>query len=136
MKRPWFLDWQEVKRTFTSAAFWEGFLSVVSLGGVRTPPFAYETPYEPLPQEVQITDDGYTGWVKSPHGSCLGRFSRFGINVHRDHDPDADNGAECLYCIHERPGLAGWRQFQEAMWFYHGVFVSDEHMPKFIKDSQ
>lgn len=81
----------------------------------------------------QVESDGRTVWVNAGDGSCIGRFSRFGIDVHRTASAQMRGESECLDCTHALPDPAGWKRFQEGMRLHHGVDVGDEHMPKFLQ---
>lgn len=72
---------------------------------------------------TQITTDGKTVWVNGPNG-CLGRFSRHGVDVHRD-PADPQSGPHCLDCSPE----PDWNRFKESMKLYHGVIVPDHYRP-------
>lgn len=80
----------------------------------------------------EITSNGKTVWVNAPDGMCIGRFSRFGIDVHRNFKEQAAGMGECLNCTHELPDLSGWREFVDRMKHHHGVSVEDCHMPDFL----
>lgn len=81
---------------------------------------------------IAIESDGNTVWVNSQTGMCIGRFSRFGIDIHRDFHQQADGKGECLNCTHERPSIAEWERFKSGMREHYGVSVGDEHKPKFL----
>ena len=80
----------------------------------------------------QVSSDGKTVWAHAPDGSCVGRFSRFGIDLHRTVSAQMAGEPECLDCTHALPELAEWRRFQEGLRVHHGIGVGDAHMPKFI----
>lgn len=81
----------------------------------------------------QVHGDGRTVWVHGLDGSCIGRFSRFGIDVHRTVAAQVRGEPQCLDCTHGKPDLAGWRRFQDGMRRHYGVNVGDEHMPGFLQ---
>lgn len=76
---------------------------------------------------VQIETDGVTTWVNTAVG-CIGRFGRWGIDIHR-HPIGQALGGECLLCTHELTTLVDWRRFVEGMKSFHGVHVDDSFMP-------
>jgi hypothetical protein len=43
-------------------------------------------------QNQEIIGDGRTVWINAEDGICIGRFGRFGINVH--HDANGQTGAD------------------------------------------
>lgn len=80
----------------------------------------------------QIISDGRTVWVNAADGECVGRFSKFGIDVHQTARRQWQGEGECLYCTHEPPDSEGWNIFQREMLHHHGVDIGDEHKPRFI----
>lgn len=82
---------------------------------------------------TEIVSDGRTVWVNGTDGMCLGRFSRFGIDVHRTFAEQTANLGECLECTHARPDVADWNRFVAAMMTHHGVRVPNTKMPEFLK---
>lgn len=78
--------------------------------------------------DCEVTSDGRTVWVGGPDGCCLGRFSRFGVDVHRDTQGQINIGA-CLDCTTS----TDWGRFVSSMRRHHGVVVSDEHKPDYLK---
>lgn len=82
---------------------------------------------------VDIRSDGKTVWVNSDQGMCIGRFSRFGIDVHHDYETQARGCAQCLECAHGEPDADGWRRFCALMLEHYGVEVPDKYKPRFLK---
>lgn len=82
--------------------------------------------------QFEIDSDGRTVWVNSAMGVCVGRFSRFGIDIHRDFTAQVAGEPECLDCTHEKPTLAEWERFKSGMMEHYGVVVGDEHRPEFL----
>lgn len=80
----------------------------------------------------EVLADGRTVWVNDPTGCCIGRFSRFGIDVHRSFAEQAANMGECLHCTHERPDLSGWQTFREAMERHHAVTIAESNRPLWL----
>jgi hypothetical protein len=81
----------------------------------------------------QIIADGKTVWVNSETtGVCIGRFSRFGIDIHRDYATQSEKG-ECLDCTHSLPLIEDWHRFRDGMKTYYGVLIADSAMPLFLK---
>ena len=77
----------------------------------------------PMNQTYEITTDGKTVWVNS--SVCLGRFSRFGVDVHKDAEGQMRSGSQCLECSQE----PNWPRFVAAMKEHHGIEVSDDYKP-------
>jgi len=81
--------------------------------------------------EAVVESDGRTVWVNGSDGCCLGRFSRFGIDVHKDYAGQM-NGGQCLDC---KPGpltSADWDRFVEGIATYYGIRVAPKHRPDFL----
>lgn len=85
-------------------------------------------------KKYDIDSDGKTVWVNSSDGVCIGRFGRFGVDVHHDLKGQMDSGSQCLFCTHTPPGAKEWHQFQEAMAQHHEVFVSEHYRPSWLLD--
>lgn len=81
----------------------------------------------------QIISDGRTVWINAVDGECVGRFSKFGIDVHTTARKQMAGEGECLHCTHEKPDANGWTIFQKEMLHHHDVDIGDEHMPEFAK---
>jgi hypothetical protein len=74
----------------------------------------------------EVMSDGYTVWVNSNLGGyALGRFSRTGIDIHKD-------SMECLDCMAGPTTHEHWERFKAGMKRYHGIDVPEKHMPKFL----
>lgn len=80
-----------------------------------------------------IETDGKTVWVNGAD-ACLGRFSRFGVDVHRTLAEQLAGNGQCLACTHEMADIGAWEMFQEAMKRHHGVVVSDRYRPRWLAD--
>lgn len=83
--------------------------------------------------DTEILSDGKTVWINASDGSCIGRFSRFGIDLHRSATDQMSGHPECLDCSHERPRLEEWRRFQAGAATHYGVIVPDSDCPDFLQ---
>lgn len=81
---------------------------------------------------VEVLWDGRTVWVNDATGCCIGRLSRFGVDVHRSGPEQVEDGQQCLDCVHLPPVLA-WPRFILSMAQHHGVLVPEEARPRAIK---
>jgi len=81
-----------------------------------------------------IDSDGRTVWVNAHDGSCIGRFSKFGVDVHRTAEDQLKGMPQCLDCGKEETPRASWDRFVHSMMVHHGVVVGAEHMPDFVRD--
>lgn len=82
---------------------------------------------------AQIIADGRAVWVNASDGSCIGRFGRLGVDVHRSVTAQLAGEPECLVCTHGKVTPAEWALFVDAMAEYHKVVIEDRHMPKFLQ---
>jgi hypothetical protein len=81
---------------------------------------------------VEIIADGRTVWINGLDGMCLGRFSRFGVDVHKDFLGQALSGHQCLDCKAGANTKDDWEYFKRSMLAHYRVVVGDEHMPRFL----
>jgi hypothetical protein len=82
---------------------------------------------------LEIISDSRTVWINDDSGCCVGRFSKFGVDVHRTGDEQAAGAPQCLDCVHEGTPLALWEHFRESMLLHYGVFVRPELAPSFVQ---
>lgn len=75
----------------------------------------------------EVISDGVTVWVNK--GWLLGRFGRYGIDIHRDINEQSTKG-ECLHCTHTETGPAEWEDFVVKMKELHGIVVAEKYRPK------
>jgi hypothetical protein len=73
-----------------------------------------------------VRSDGVTVWVDTVAGFTVGRFSRFGIDVH------TADASGCIDCTHTKPGPREWVRFQNGMAAHHGIDVGEEHRPHWL----
>jgi len=81
---------------------------------------------------VEISNDSVTVWVNT-EASNIGRFGRYGIDVHTTLDAQLQGASECLACTHGPTHLAEWRRFQLLMLEHYGIEITDRHIPQRIK---
>lgn len=72
---------------------------------------------ETLNEDVQLLTDGFTCWVNTEQGECIGRWGRLGVDVHLTLDQQHIQGKQCLECV--RGG--SWELFCDAMQRHYGV---------------
>ena len=75
--------------------------------------------------DVEIYSDGITVWVCDKRGCTIGRFGKFGIDIHH-HQEDM---TECLFCTHEEVGHHDWTLFVSKMKEYYDVKIPKEFRP-------
>ena len=85
----------------------------------------------------QVMTDGRTTWVNAPDGSTVGRFSKWGVDVHRSAAEQLAGMPECIDCTHQKPGKTewaseGWGRFVTGVRDHFGVEVPDSFAPAFV----
>lgn len=77
--------------------------------------------------------DGNTVWVNADDGCCLARFSRFGIDIHKDFAGQTSGEGQCLECKAGPATMQDWFQFCDGMIRHYGIKIAKRHMPRFLK---
>lgn len=80
----------------------------------------------------EVIGDGKTVWVNAGDGSCVARFSRFGIDIHNSAVEQMAGASQCLLCTHTKPTLPEWAHFQMKVGYFYGIVVVDDLMPNFL----
>ena len=83
--------------------------------------------------DIDIRSDGKTVWVNAADGSCIGRFGRAGIDIHKTGSQQLAGEGECLFCTHEPTTEADYDLFTARMQQLYGVTVGPEHRPHSFK---
>ena len=73
----------------------------------------------------EVVSDGRAVWVNT--SVCLGRFSRFGVDVHQTAEKQLEGEQQCLDCS----TTPDWDRFKASMLTHHGIVVDDKHCPDF-----
>jgi hypothetical protein len=79
----------------------------------------------------EILSDSKTVWINGSDGCCLGRFGRYGIDVHKTAVLQFSEG-QCLTCTAGATTAEDWTQFKHEMLAHHKIEVPDTHKPKFL----
>lgn len=83
--------------------------------------------------EHEVCSNTQTVWVNSGLTGCsLGRFGKFGIDIHHDVAEQMQSGEHCLGCTHTTPTVQDWYHFVSEMKRVYGVVVDEEHRPEWI----
>ena len=106
---------------------------VQAKNGNSGPRGGWQTRYR-LVASHDVQSDGKTVWVNAVDGSCIGRFSRFGIDLHRTVSAQLAGEGACLDCTHGLPGRGDWEHFKAGLLEHYGIVLSDEHMPRFLQE--
>jgi len=80
----------------------------------------------------QVLWDSQRVWVNADDGSSVGRFSHYGVDVHRTVTEQLEGKGQCLDCYRDG-GMAGWKRFCELMLEHFGVTIPEEAMPTYLK---
>lgn len=83
----------------------------------------------------EIDSDGKTVWINGSDGCCLGRFSRQGIDIHKDYAGQQEGG-QCLDCKAGPLDRSDWDRFVNGMRIHYGIGVPEKHMPHFLAQQQ
>lgn len=83
--------------------------------------------------KTKIISDGNTVWVNADDGCCLARFSRFGIDIHKDAAGQISGEGQCLECKIGPATMADWIQFCDGMIRHYAIKITKKHMPKFLR---
>ena len=84
----------------------------------------------------QIQSDGKTVWVNSPwDGSCIGRFSSKGIDIHHTVEKQIEMGVQCINCTHEKPTFHGWLDFVAELSARYDIedHILQKHRPNWVE---
>lgn len=81
--------------------------------------------------EFEILTDGMTVWVNSQSGMCIGRFSKFGVDVHNDLEIQENGGVQCLDCCHDLPHPEAWDRFVSSMQRHYDIALSEDLRPSY-----
>ena len=73
--------------------------------------------------EIQISSNKDTLWIHASDGSTVGRFSRFGIDMHNTVTEQMQGSAQCRLCTHKQPTRSDWKLFIEKALEFWGVVV-------------
>ena len=94
----------------------------VSLLDSNPAPGAEQTKSDLL-YEIQLSGGRDALWVHASDGSTVGRFGRFGIDLHNTLTDQMAGMSECKLCTHGRPTSADWVLFRLKCLEIYGVDV-------------
>lgn len=78
-----------------------------------------------------ISSNGTTVWVHDAGGVCIGRFSRFGAEVHGTVQEQVA-GKTYRDCVHGLPPRESWERFVRSMKLHHAVVIGEHYRPNFV----
>lgn len=81
----------------------------------------------------EIFTDGRTVWVNGADGMCIGRYSRFGVDVHNDAEGQVATGKQCLECVHDLPPDQAWDRFRDAMRRHWAIEIDEALRPDYAQ---
>lgn len=73
--------------------------------------------------EVQLTPLRDRVWIHASDGSTVGRFSRFGIDLHNTVTEQLNGMPQCRLCTHDAPTKGDWEMFRAKALEWWGVAV-------------
>lgn len=79
----------------------------------------------------QISGDDCTVWVNGPDGTCWGRFSMVGIDIHNPGPVQIATGLQCKACTHTTPLIEDWERFR-AYFVNLGVYINPLLAPRHL----
>ncbi len=82
--------------------------------------------------DYQIDGGHAAVWVSCADGSCIGRFGKMGIDVHKTLTQQLAGEGECLECTHGRTTPADWHRFVASMMKHYQIDLSDMEMPEWL----
>lgn len=87
---------------------------------------------EPMNEfEVQLSASRDRLWIHSAaDGSTVGRFGKFGIDLHNTITDQMAGLPQCRLCTHHRPTQADWDQFRALALKWWGVEVPEDAFDK------
>ena len=71
-----------------------------------------------------------TVWIHCSDGSTVGRFGRFGVDLHNSVTEQMAGAPECRLCTHGQVSAEDWTLFKEKALEWWGVVVPDEAFDK------
>lgn len=76
--------------------------------------------------EIQLSEGRDAIWVHASDGSTVGRFGRFGIDLHNTLTDQMAGMSECKLCTHGQPTPADWILFRQKCYEFYGVEVPND----------
>ncbi len=73
-----------------------------------------------------------TIWIHASDGSTVGRFSRFGIDIHNTATEQKNGKPECLMCTHTQPDLQHFNLFCEHAKTRWGITITPDMLDQAI----
>ena len=87
----------------------------------------------PIKGRPEVHSDGKTVWVNGIDGCNVGRFSKNGIDLHKDAEEQMTSGEQCFDCKPGPCNLQDWEDFKRKCKEFYAVDVTDEHKPEYLK---
>ena len=75
---------------------------------------------------LQLSDNRTAVWIHADDGSTVGRFGRFGIDLHTTVTEQMLGAPECRLCTHGLVTLDDWNLFREKVYEWFGIEVPFE----------
>lgn len=85
--------------------------------------------------EIQLSALRDAVWIHCSDGSTVGRFGKFGIDLHNSVLEQMQGASQCRLCTHGIPTQADWELFRVKAKEWWGVCVSaDAFDAKYLKN--
>ncbi|MFT6347040.1 MAG: hypothetical protein ACJAYB_000021 [Psychromonas sp.] len=73
--------------------------------------------------EIQTSANRDTVWIHCDDGSTVGRFSKYGIDLHNSISDQMAGAPECRFCTHGAVNEKDWAMFIKKAFEFWGVVV-------------
>lgn len=81
---------------------------------------------------AQTLSDGTTVWINAATGECIGRFSKWGVDLHHTAAEQMAGSPQCRHCTHTKPGGEDWVWFVRAMSELYQIDIEPIHKPAWL----
>lgn len=76
--------------------------------------------------EIEVSHCKRTVWVHASDGSTVGRFGKFGVDIHNTVTEQLNGAPECRLCTHGQVTIVEWNLFIDKSKEYWGVTIDPE----------
>jgi hypothetical protein len=77
----------------------------------------------PMDYAIEIAPDRSCVWIHASDGSTVGRFGRFGVDLHTTMTEQLAGASQCRLCTHGAVTVEDWALFRERAREWWGVDV-------------
>jgi uncharacterized protein (DUF736 family) len=76
--------------------------------------------------ELEISEQKDKVWIHASDGSTVGRFGKFGVDLHNTVSEQMNGAPECRLCTHGKVTENDWNLFREKAKEFWGVSVPQD----------